>query len=445
MNPPPPTGARTRGDVLITGATGFLGMELLARLLGDGDRRVWALVRSRSQEEAELRVRDTLASLVPDPESVAGRVVPLAGDLMRDGLGLEPRRRDELAEAVGEVIHSAASVSFSLPLDQARAVNVEGTRRMLELAMLASARGGGLHRFAHVSTAYVAGTHRGSFGERDLARGQGFNNTYERSKWEAERLVRRYSELLPAQVFRPSIVVGDERTGWTASFNVIYTPLRAYARGALPALPARRSAPVDAVPVSHVARAILALADAGAGRTWHLAAGPAASTVGELIDRAGDLLGRPRARALPPVVYRRAVHPLLLRRAGPAQRRWLERGEVFFPYFSTRTRFDTSATRAALDGAGVAPAPPLTSYLHRLLDFAERAAWGRRPVPRSTVTSPGGGGVDEREVDSGTDPGSARPHRPGHRRKQRARARRRARARTEGRDGGARVPQPREG
>jgi thioester reductase-like protein len=445
MTLPPLTGSRTRGDVLITGATGFLGMELLARLLGDGDRRVWALVRSGSQEEADARMRATLASLVPDPDAVADRVVPLAGDIMRDGLGLEPRRRDELAEAVGEVIHSAASVSFSLPLDQARAVNVEGTRRMLELAMLAEARGGGLHRFAHVSTAYVAGTHRGWFGERDLVRGQRFNNTYERSKWEAERLVRRYSEHLPAQVFRPSIVVGDERSGWTASFNVIYTPLRAYARGALPAVPARRSAPVDAVPVSHVARSVLALADAGAGRTFHLAAGPAASTVGELIDRAAELLDRPRPRVLPPLVYRRGVHRLLLRRAGPAQRRWLERGEVFFPYFATRTRFDTSATRTALADAGVGPAPPLTSYLHRLLAFAERAAWGKRHVPRSTVTPPTGGGVDEREVDGGPDPGPERPHGPGHRRQQRAGARHRARARAEGREGGARLPQPREG
>ena len=105
------------------------------------------------------------------------------------------------------------------------------------------------------------------------------------------------------------------------------------------------------------------------------------------------------------VLYARAVHPLLLRRAGPAQRRWLERGEVFFPYFSTRARFDTSATRAVLDEAGMEPVPPLGSYFHRLLDFAQRADWGRRPVPRSTVVPPGGGGVDEREVDSGTDPG----------------------------------------
>jgi thioester reductase-like protein len=445
MTLPPPTSARTRGDVLITGATGFLGMELMARLLQAGDRRVWALVRARDDAEAGQRMRAVLESLVPDPDSVAARVVPVAGDVMRDGLGLEPRVRDELAEAVDEVIHSAASVSFSLPLEQARAVNVEGTRRMLELALLASSRGDGLRRFAHVSTAYVAGTHCGSFGEDDFARGQGFNNTYERSKWEAERLVRRYAGLLPVQVFRPSIVVGDERSGWTASFNVIYSPLRAYARGALPAVPARRSAPVDAVPVGYVARSILALADAGPGRTWQLAAGTRANTVGELIDRAAELLGQPRARALPPELYRRVVHPLLLRRAGPVQRRWLERGEVFFPYLATRARFDTRATREVLDEARIEAPPPLASYLHRLLEFAERADWGRRPAPRSTVAPASPGELDEREMDSRADPGSERAHRGGHRGEQRARAGHRAGARAGRGDGRARVPQPEKG
>jgi thioester reductase-like protein len=378
----PRTRAPTRGDVLVTGVTGFLGMELLARLLEDGDRRVWALVRAPDQAAAAERVNATLGALVPQPESVADRVVPVAGDLMRPGLGLDPRRRDELAEHVDEVIHSAASVSFTLPLDQARAVNVEGTRRVLELAGRVAERGAGLRRYGHVSTAYVAGTHRGVFGEHDLELGQGFNNSYERSKWEAERLVRRHADRLPVQVFRPSIVVGDEQSGWTASFNVIYTPLRAYSRGALPAVPARRSAPADVVPVSYVARAIIALAGAGAGRTFNLAAGPSARTVGDLIDGAARHLGRPRPRVLAPALYRRVVHPLLKRRAGPTQRRWLERGEVFFPYFSYRARFDTSAARSALEPAGIT-VPPIESYFGRLLDFADRARWGRRPVGRA--------------------------------------------------------------
>jgi long-chain acyl-CoA synthetase len=381
MPPPPDTRARTRGDVLVTGATGFLGMELIARLLENGDRRVWVLVRASDEDGARARMRATLSSLVGDPDSLEDRIVPVAGDLCLPGLGIAPRRRHELAERVDEVIHSAASVSFSLPLDQARAVNVGGTQRVLDLAGEIQ-RCGGLRRLAHVSTAYVAGTHRGVFGEAGLDHAQDFHNTYERSKWEAERMVREHAECLPIQVFRPSIVVGHELTGWTSSFNVIYTPLRAFASGVLPVVPARRSAPVDIVPVSYVARAILGLADAGSGTTFQLAAGPQASTVGELIDRAAHHLDRRPARAVPPGLYRRALRPLLARRADPAQRRWLERGEVFFPYFAANVRFDTAGARAALDPLGIR-VPPVADYFERLLDFAVLANWGRLPVGRA--------------------------------------------------------------
>ncbi len=372
-------------------------MELTARLLEDGGRRVWALVRASDQAEAAARVRSTLARLVVDPDDYADRVVPVAGDLSQPGLGLDRRRRDELAEHVDEVIHAAASISFALPLAEARAVNVEGTRRVLELATLVAARGSGLRRFAHVSTAYVAGTHRGMFGEADLERGQGFHNSYEQSKWEAERLVRSHGDHLPVQVMRPSIVVGDELSGWTASFNVIYQPLRAFAQGALTAVPARRSAPVDIVPVSYVARSILALADAGPGRTFTLAAGPGAPSVGELIDLAAARLGRPRPRAVPPTLYRRILHPVLLRRARPAQRRWLERGSVLFPYFTSRARFDASAAQAALVPLGIR-VPPVAAYFDRLLLFAESAEWGRRPIGRAEAiaTAPGSGPAPRR-------------------------------------------------
>jgi long-chain acyl-CoA synthetase len=378
---PSDTGARTRGDLLLTGSTGFLGMELLAQLLEDTDRRVWAPVRAASDDEAAARLRATLASLVDDPDAYEGRVVALAADLEQPALGLSGTLRAELAGQVDEIIHCAASVSFSLPLERARAINVEGTSQVLELASECVANGG-LRRLAHVSTAYVAGDHDGAFTETDHAVGQNFNNTYEQSKWEAEALLRAQMERVPVQIFRPSIVVGDDRSGWTSSFNVIYTPLRAYARGSLPVVPARRSAPVDVVPVSHVARAILALDDAGAGRTFHLVAGSEAASVGELIDRAVRHLGGPPVRVVSPRVYRRLVRPLLERRAGPAGKRWLRQGEVFFPYFSSRVRFGSSSTRAELDRLGV-EVPALGDYFERLLDFAVDCSWGRERVGRA--------------------------------------------------------------
>ena len=61
-------------------------------------------------------------------------------------------------------------------------------------------------------------------------------------QFEAESLVRGEAGRLPVQIFRPSIVVGERDSGWTASFNVLYAPLRAFSRGLYAAVPAVRSA-----------------------------------------------------------------------------------------------------------------------------------------------------------------------------------------------------------
>ncbi|MBA3263756.1 MAG: SDR family oxidoreductase [Thermoleophilaceae bacterium] len=349
------------GDLLLTGATGFVGQELLVRLLERGDRHVHALVRAEDDEAAAARLpRHARLSAWP-------------ADIERAGLGLDGRRADALAERVSTVIHCAASVSFSLGLDESRRVNVDGTRRMAELAERCARRGGGLERFSYVSTAYVAGAHNGAFGEDDLDVGQDFRNPYERSKFEAERLLRERAAALPLQVLRPSIVVGDSRTGWTSSFNVLYPPLRAFARGAVPALPARRRSPVDVVPVDYVADAADRLAREGPDGTFHLVAGRNATTVGRLMELASRRFQRPAPPVFPPRLYRRLVHPLLLPRLSRARRDGLRRMEVYFPYFSMRVRF---ADRRH------PPAPPVERYFERVLDFAEHARWGRRPVER---------------------------------------------------------------
>ncbi len=261
-------------------------------------------------------------------------------------------------------------------------INVDGTRRVVELAQLC-ARRGHLDSFVHVSTAYVAGTHGGSFAEGDVDVGQGFRNAYERTKFEAERVVRERGWGLPAQIVRPSIVVGDSATGWTPAFNVLYGPMKAFSRGAYPAIPARRSAPVDVVPVDYVADSILALAG-GPATTYHLTASERASSVGELIDLGSAAASQPRPKVLPPRLYRRLVHPILVRRGSEARRRALRRSEVYFPYFAMRTRYDNGAARAALGPLGI-EVPPLAAYFKRLLDFAMATDWGRRPVQRHEV------------------------------------------------------------
>jgi thioester reductase-like protein len=364
-------------DVLLTGATGFVGMELLARYLERSDRRVVTLVRAASDDAARERIDAVLLNLFGRrAPQYAPRVVPIAGDLLSPQFGLEPARFDGLAAQVGMIVHSAASVSFTLPLAEARAINLEGTRRMLDFAELVSRRGT-LERYGHVSTAYVAGTHSGCFGECDLDLGQRFRNSYEQSKFEAERLVQA-RDGLPFTILRPSIVVGDRRSGWTAAFNVLYWPLRAFARGLFTAVPAIPSAPVDVVSVDYVADAIYALCgECGeAGQTYNLTAGPNASTIGEIAGIASRYFGRPPPRVLAPAEF-----AVLERDASASRRSALEGSQAYFPYFAIGTVFDEAHARAQLDPAGIVVSP-LHDYLDRLLDFATRSRWGKRPIAR---------------------------------------------------------------
>lgn len=385
-------GPNDRDDgVLLTGGTGFVGMELLVRFLERTDRPIYALVRADSDEEARARVDNTLRCLFGADRRHARRVISVRGDLTRPGLGLA-RNPDALAERVSEIVHGAASVSFDMSLTTARAINVEGTRQMLDLANRCESQGG-LRRLSYVSTAYVAGDHDGCFSEDELELGQSFRNTYEQSKFEAERLVARWRPRLPITVMRPSIVVGERGSGWTQSFNVLYWPLRAFSNGAYAAVPARADACVDVVPVDYVADAIFALSQAREteGATLHVTAGEHASSVRELVELATGFFKRPAPRLIKPSLYRNAIHPLLKRFSqDDSQRRMLRRSEVFFPYFATKVAYDNRRCKAVLCGSGIAPSG-LPSYFDRLVEFALAARWGRLPISRVEAVQARGG------------------------------------------------------
>ena len=94
--------------ILITGVTGFVGMEVMARFLQRSQRHVFALIRAHNDADADQRLRVVLATAFGDPDAHPGRVTAVAGDIERPGLGLEPGRLDELAEQVDRVLHAAA-------------------------------------------------------------------------------------------------------------------------------------------------------------------------------------------------------------------------------------------------------------------------------------------------------------------------------------------------
>jgi thioester reductase-like protein len=355
------------GSILLTGATGFLGMDTLAQLLEHGEDQIVLVVRARDRGEAEERLAALLARLYDEPLQGADRVSVVRGDLLEPGLGLSPADRRRLVGSVERIVHCAASISFDLPLAQARRINVGGVERVLELAR-EIASGGSLRRLVHVSTAYVSGYHAGRFGERDLEVNQGFRNTYERSKFEAEQLLHAAADL-PVVIARPSIVVGHRASGWTPAFNVIYWPIRAAERGMLRQVPGRSDSIVDFVPVDYVTDGILALLeDREAHGTYHLVAGAQALSAGQLAGLHASLLGGPPIRFVP------------REQAGPLP----QGAESYLPYFDVRCSFDDARARHLFARAGVVKPDP-REYLGRLISFARETRWGKRPLSRQAA------------------------------------------------------------
>ena len=347
--------------ILLTGGTGFLGMELIARWLqDDAGPDIFVAVRARDAAGAQTRVDELLARLYDDPPPSAARLRPVCAELTTEGLGLSARDRADLIANVGRVVHCAASISFTLPLDEARSINVGGTSHVLGLAREID----DLQRVVHVSTAYVAGRARGRFREADLDCGQRFRNTYEQTKCEAELLVASAGDL-PLAVLRPSIVVGESDSGWTSAFNVVYWPLQAFARGLFAELPAEPSGIVDLVPVDHVTELLDRLTfDRNAAGTYSAVSGDRAVTVAELVDLACQILDRPAPRLSPPGTLPDG-HP----------------GAIFAPYFDVQAAFDDRRARALLGAA----APRARDYFGALLEYGCRARWGKRPFTRQAA------------------------------------------------------------
>jgi thioester reductase-like protein len=349
-------------------------MALLPRLLATDDTTVLALVRAR--DDAHLRERDArLRARVPD---AGQRLVVLRGDVTAPGLGLSAHDRARVDADCTSLLHSAASVRFDLPKGDAAAENVSSSEAMLTLARTLAEQGR-LTRYDHVSTAYVAGDRVGTVREDECDEGQGFRNSYEWSKCQAELRVRAaFAGGLPGAIHRPSIVVGDSQTGATEAFNVLYWPLMLYARGWWRLFPGRADTRVDIVPVDFVADAIAALRrdPASLGRCFHIAAGEDAPRVDTLAGRFAEVLGRPPIRTIDPDFYLRWVRPVLARPLSLTRRgrRILRGGAAYLPYFRSNPVFDTTNLQSVL-GFG---APAVLTYVDRIARFAKEKDFGGR-------------------------------------------------------------------
>ncbi len=373
-----------RQCTLLTGATGFLGQYLLRDLLLR-EQPVAVLVRNSRSASARERVDE----LVDFWSQRVGRRLPqpitIAGDLGQPELGLADAERRWLARECRAVLHSAASVAFKeAPDGEPWQTNVRGLESILDVCA-----GANVTEWHHISTAFVSGKRTGHIAEEDLDRGQSFQNCYEQSKFEGEKLVRRPSRLR-ATFYRPSVIVGDSQTGHTTSYTGFYRFIEMASRlcslhsceenAHVPLrLPLTGNETWNLVTVDWVSRAIieLMLRPECHGRTYHLVSNTPVST-GLLREVGAAELGMENVRF---------AGAKTISEPSGLEELFMAGIEEYWPYLEGNPQFSTANTTSAL------PELPPTNIdralLERLIRFAIAHRWGRpgRPAKSSNKSS----------------------------------------------------------
>src|SRR6185295_5777370 len=178
----------------VTGATGFIGRHLVERLLErEGDIHV--LVREGSREKL-----DALIEGWGQPD----RIKPVVGDLGEHKLGVDPAQLPK----IDHFFHLAAIYDMGADETRNALLNVGGTQNAIALANALD-----VGTFHHMSSIAVAGLYDGGIFTEDMFdEGQKLAHPYHRTKFESEKLVRERVKA-PIRIYRPSVVVGDSRSG----------------------------------------------------------------------------------------------------------------------------------------------------------------------------------------------------------------------------------------
>ncbi|KFU81320.1 hypothetical protein BB31_10635 [Amycolatopsis lurida NRRL 2430] len=207
--PLPPRGSDAVSEILLTGATGFVGAYLVRELLARENLRVHCLVRAADERAGWLRLRENLDryGLWDDVDEKRVSVVP--GDLSAPGLGLADAVFARLAGEIDLICHNGAWVDALSSYEQLEGANVGGTRELIRLA--ATTR---LKRLQFVST-ISAGEENGS------------RSGYAETKAHAEQLIITAAEHgIPAEICRLPRIVGDSRTGQGNTRDIMLRVLR---------------------------------------------------------------------------------------------------------------------------------------------------------------------------------------------------------------------------
>lgn len=379
---------------LLTGATGLVGRYLVRDLLLNG-HELAVLVRGSRRQSPRERIEEILQHWERELGRPLPRPVVLSGDISQPGFGLSEADREWVADHCSKIIHSAAILEF-YGKDRAGEpwrTNFNGTQNMVNLCRELK-----IHDIHYVSTAYVAGYQTSKVMESSLEAGQTFRNDYEESKYCAEKLVRAIDFADHVTIYRPAVISGDSRTGYTNTYHGLYLYLRLMSV-IIPPIPVAedglRHTPIrlrmtgeerrNIIPVDWVSAVMCRLFDTpeARGLTFHMAPDKPISSR-EMIEFCGEYFQSTGAQfcgydELPPVEQREGNEDQWL-----FEKMITENAETYAPYERTDNVFDMTNTKRF---AGDIVCPELDrTVIFRYLDFGNEDRWGKRKPDVEAVT-----------------------------------------------------------
>ncbi|KAJ1521680.1 hypothetical protein ONE63_003323 [Megalurothrips usitatus] len=278
-------------DLLVTGATGFMGKVLLEKLLRccPDVRTIYILVRHKRGVQPRARV-DAMAGLpvferlLKERPDALNKVKPLEGDVNSARMGLSAADQRTVLDNVSVVFHMAASLNFKSPIKEAVEDNTAGTQRVLDFCCEIKK----LVSLVYVSTAFCnceqeileekvyqprVSPHyiMKLCAEKSSAEIQAMApslmgshpNTYTFTKQLAEALVDEYNTKMPLSIARPSIVTAALREpvpGWVDSLNGPTGILIASGKGVLRSMMCNDNTHAELVPVDMCINALILIA-----------------------------------------------------------------------------------------------------------------------------------------------------------------------------------------
>jgi NAD(P)-dependent dehydrogenase (short-subunit alcohol dehydrogenase family) len=355
----------------VTGGTGFIGRNLIQRLLDNREGQIYVLVREGST--------DRLQELI-ERWGQADRIVPVVGDITEDRLGVSREKTEELKGKVEHFFHLAAMYDMTADSETNLELNVGGTRNAIDFANAIEA---GI--FHHTSSIAAAGMHKGLFREDMFDEGQKLEHPYHRTKFESEKLARTL--VMGAwRVYRPSIVVGESETGEMDKVDGPYyffkaiQKLRHFVPEWVP-LVGPELGYTNIVPVDYVVAAMDHIAHQPDldGQAFHLC-NPRKQRSGEVMNEFAKAAHAPQLamridsrliKALPTGALGMAMQLPALKNVRRAVLADFGIPDDIIEYIGLTAEFDTRDTERALEGSDIS-VPPLESYAEKLWDYWER-------------------------------------------------------------------------